>query len=143
MQIGKNGYVAPVSSYVGMEGVPPTVNALLRGMATKREAFTPNEQIQMMKENHDSRVREEDARCREILQAVTPENLTEGQRKAWNQAIQEIYDTKSSANLNRYVLKNYPNRAIEEFSKVHKEITGYVIPKEKRLKSSLSMQKIR
>lgn len=96
-----------------------------------------------MKENHDSRVREEDARCREILQAVTPENLTEGQRKAWNQAIQEIYDTKSSANLNRYVLKNYPNRAIEEFSKVHKEITGYVIPKEKRLKSSLSMQKIR
>lgn len=133
-RLGRNGDDAPVSSYVGMEGVPPTVNALLRGMATKREALTPDEQIQMMKENHDSRVREEDARCREILQAVTPENLTEGQRKAWNQAIQEIYDTKSSANLNRYVLKNYPNRAIEELSKVHKEITGYVIPKEKRRK---------
>ena len=85
-----------------------------------------------MKENHDSEVRREEEWCREIIEQVTPKNLTEEQQKAWSQAVQEVYDTRYGATLDMYILRNYPNRAIEELSRVHKEITGHVIPKDKK-----------
>jgi hypothetical protein len=85
-----------------------------------------------MKDNHDKEVRREEILCGEMIEQVTPKNLTDEQQIAWNQAVWEVYDTRYSASLDMYVLRNYPNRAIEELSRVHKEITGHVIPKDKK-----------
>ena len=52
----------------------------------------------------------------------------------WAHAL-DYYIGKScrlGATLDMYVLRNYPNRAIEEPSRVHKEITGHVILKDKK-----------
>lgn len=115
-----------------MKGVPPSVNGLLWGMISRREPLSDKEQLQIMEEISQNRIREEEIRCGEILQAVTPNTLTDQQQTAWNQAVWEVYDTRRCASLDMYVLRNYPNRAIEELSKVHKEITGHVIPKIRR-----------
>ena len=131
-RLGVTGTEVPVSGCPGLKGVPTSVTALLRGLSSKRERLTPEEQLKVMKENHDSEVRREEGWCREIIEQVTPKNLTEEQQKAWNQAVQEVYDTRYGATLDMYVLNNYPNRAIEELSRVHKEITGHVIPKDKK-----------
>ena len=131
-RLGATGTEVPVSGCPGLKGVPTSVTALLRGMSSKREKLTPEEQLKVMKENHDSEVRREEKWCREIIEQVTPKNLTEEQQKAWSQAVQEVYDTRYGATLDMYILRNYPNRAIEELSRVHKEITGHVIPKDKK-----------
>lgn len=130
--LGRPGVEVPVSGCLGIEGVPPSVNDLLRRMVFKRDVRTLEEQKQLAEENHDRRIREEKIRCREILQTVTPENLTDEQQKTWEQAVQEVYDTRKGASLEMYVLRNYPNRAIEELSRVHKEITGHGIMKDKK-----------
>ena len=131
-RLGATGTEVPVSGCPGLKEVPTSVTALLRGMSSKREKLTPEEQLKVMKENHDSEVRREEEWCREIIEQVTPKNLTEEQQKAWSQAVQEVYDTRYGATLDMYILRNYPNRAIEELSRVHKEITGHVIPKDKK-----------
>jgi len=130
--LGANGYEVPISGCLGIKGVPPSVKALLWEMSSKREKLTPEEQRRIMEENHEKEIRREEAWCREILEQTAPENMTEEQQKAWNQAVQEVYDTRYSADLDRYVLKDYPNRAIEKLSRVHKEITGRAIPKDKK-----------
>lgn len=130
--LGRSGFEVPVSEGLGIDGVPPSVTDLLRRMVYKREARMPEEQMQMAEENHARKIREEEARCEEILGTVTPENLTDEQRKAWQEAVREVYDTRRWASLDMYVLRNYPNKAIEELSRVHKEITGHGIPKDKR-----------
>lgn len=122
----------PVSGCLGLKGVPPSVKALLWGMSSKREKITPEEQLRIMKESYEGEVRKEEAWCREMIEQVTPENLTDEQRKAWNQAVWEVYDTRYGAALDMYVLRNCPNRAIEELSRIHKEITGHVIPRDKK-----------
>lgn len=131
-RLGGDGTGVAVSGCPGMKGVPPSVNELLWGMVSRREPLTNKEQLQIMEEISQNRIREEEIRCREILQAVTPRTLTEQQQMAWNQAVWEAYDTRQCASLDMYVLRNYPNRAIEELSRVHKEITGHVIPKDKK-----------
>lgn len=131
-RLGATGTEVPVSGCLGLKGVPPSVKALLRGMSSKRENLTPEEQLRVMKENHNKEVRREEAWCREIIEQVTPKNLADEQQKAWSRAVREVYDTRYGATLDMYILKNYPNKAIEELSRVHKEITGHVIPKDKK-----------
>lgn len=131
-RLGRDGSGVAVSGCPGMEGVPASVNELLWGMVSRREPLTNKEQLQIMEETSQNRIREEEIRCGEILQAVTPKTLTDQQHTTWNQAVWEVYDTRQCASLDMYVLRNYPNRAIEELSRVHKEITGHVIPKDKK-----------
>jgi hypothetical protein len=131
-RLGRDGTGAAVSGCPGMEGVPPSVNELLWGMVSRREPLTNKEQLQIMEEISQNRIREEEIRCGEILQSVIPNTLTDQQQTAWNRAVWEVYDTRRCASLDMYVLRNYPNRAIEELSRVHKEITGHAIPKDKK-----------
>ena len=67
-----------------------------------------------------------------MLQSVIPKDLTDEQKTRWNQAVQEIYDTRKHANLDMYWVRHCHNWAIEELSKLHKEITGHVIPKDRK-----------
>lgn len=112
-----------------MEGVPPSVTTLLRRTVSRREAVTHEEQVSMMEERRNQRIRKEEASCKEMLQSIAPKNLTDEQKRRWNQAVQEVYDTRKYADLDMYVVRHCHNWAIEELSKLHKEITGHVIPK--------------
>jgi len=46
--------------------------------------------------------------------------------------VKEVYDTRRFAEPGMYLMRNCSNQAIEGLSKVRKEITGHVIPKEKK-----------
>ena len=56
-RLGVTGTEVPVSGCPGLKGVPTSVTALLRGLSSKRERLTPEEQLKVMKENHDSEVK--------------------------------------------------------------------------------------
>lgn len=122
----------PISSCPGMQGVPPSVTTLLRRTVSRREAVTREEQVRMIEDRRNKEIQKEEASCKEMLQSVAPKVLTEEQKIRWNQAVQEIYDTRKYADLNMYVVRHCHNWAIEELSKLHKEITGHVIPKDKK-----------
>ncbi len=122
----------PISGCPGMEGVPPSVTTLLRRTVSRREAVTHEEQVSMMEERRNQRIRKEEASCKEMLQSIAPKNLTDEQKRRWNQVVQEVYDTRKYADLDMYVVRHCHNWAIEELSKLHKEITGHVIPKDKK-----------
>lgn len=130
--LGVNEFEVPVSGGLGLKGVPPSVKTLLWEMSSKREKLTPEEQHQIMEENHEMEIRRDEAWCKEIVEQAAPPNMTDEQQKAWERAVQEVYDTRYSADFDRYVLKDYPNRAIEELSRIHKEITGRSISKDKK-----------
>ncbi len=129
---GRGGADHPISGCPGMEGVPPSVTALLRQTVSRREAVAHEEQVRMMEDRRNSRIQKEEASCKAMLQLVTPEVLTKEQRVCWNQAVQEVYDTRKYADLDMYVVRHCHNWAIEELSRLHKEITGHVIPKDKK-----------
>ncbi len=131
-RLSATGIPVPVSGCPGLKGVPASVTALLRRMSSKREKLTPEEQLQVMKDNHDKEVRREEILCGNMIEQITPKNLTDEQQTTWNQAVWEVYDTRYGATLDMYVLRDYPNKAIEKLSRVHKEITGHVIPKDKK-----------
>lgn len=130
----RSGTEYPISDCPGMEGVPPSVTSLIGQTAFRREAVTPEEQVRIKEAIRNNEIRKKEDACKKMIQLVAPEILTEEQKVRWNQAVREVYDTREYTDLDRYESRFFHNWAIEELSKLHKEITGHVITKDKKRK---------
>lgn len=123
---------APYSS-----SVPRSMKDLFQTLRYKPAGLSPEQQARILKDRHERSVQKIRDRFWDRIQSITPGSLSlsaghDGQRDAWDKAVQKAYDQRYSARLGMYSGSEGQNDAVEELSALHKRITGHVLPKQER-----------
>lgn len=105
----------------------------------KKVTITTEEQNAIREQSHQASIQKAEMLLWERLLSITPKQHTAKQQIDWDKALQEVYDHRCIAKPDMYLGTNGTNPVLEKLSVLHKEITGHVISKRKRISINRSL----
>ncbi len=119
-----NSYTYPAPSFV---------KEFQQCLMYRNVMITTNEQNDILEQKHQAAIQKSEIYLWKKLQSIMTKPLTSEQQIRWDNALQEVYEHRCIAKQDMYFGVNGTNPALEKLSALHKEITGHVIPRRKRI----------
>lgn len=118
---------------------PSFVKDFLECLTRRIVMITAEEQNTLREQKHQAMIQKAEMLLWEKLQSISPKQLTTRQQIDWDKALQEVYDHRCMAKSDMYFGANGTNFSLEKLSALHKDITGHVLPKRKRISINRSL----
>lgn len=118
---------------------PPFVKDFLECLMRRTVIITAEEQNALREQKHQAMIQKAEMLLWEKLQSIRPKQLTAKQQIDWDKALQEVYEHRCLAKPDMYLGVHGTNSSLEKLSALHKEITGHVLPKRKRISINRSL----
>lgn len=118
---------------------PPFVKDFLECLMRRTVIITAEEQNALREQKHQAMIQKAELLLGEKLQSISPKQLTVRQQIDWDKALQEVYEHRCLAKPDMYLGVHGTNSSLEKLSALHKEITGHVLPKRKRISINRSL----
>ncbi len=118
---------------------PSFVKDLLECLTRRTVMITAEEQNALREQKHQAMIQKVEMLLGEKLQSISPKQLTAKQQIDWDNTLQEVYEHRCMAKPDMYFGANGTNSSLEKLSALHKDITGHVLPKRKRISINRSL----